>query len=269
MGPNIGFTKQTKSSKKYLLNQVKVSPELALCQSHRWLGSSIYYLKYKCLVNILKIYILLSTNGTYLAILWKAGGKSNTLLCIRQNVNIWTNVCGDIWKLYYVASKLRKSLRDIFNCMQTHIHAGDNWQLYSVTYNLRQELTSHFQLCITGNRKMVLATVFRVMTSEKVRESFWQVGQFDKLEENFCVWPNFHLISSWGARPIYSYPCPCPIYLSILTVCKIPWCLKIMTCQVKRIEEKNQISKRMHLGVHSVFLGCINGKSKASFKFNT
>ena len=229
----------------------------------------VHILKYKCLVNILKIYILLSTNGTYLAILWKAGGKSNTLLYIRQNVNIWTNVCGDIWKLYYVASKLRKSLRDIFNCMQTHIHAGDNWQLYFVTYNLRQELASHFQLCITGNRKMVLATVFRVMTSEKVRESFWQVGQFDKLEENFCVWPNFHLISSWGARPIYSYPCPCPIYLSILTVCKIPWCLKIMTCQVKRIEEQNQISKRMHLGVHSVFLGCINGKSKASFKFNT
>ena len=147
----------------------------------------VHILKYKCLVNILKIYILLSTNGTYLAILWKAGGKSNTLLYIRQNVNIWTNVCGDIWKLYYVASKLRKSLRDIFNCMQTHIHAGDNWQLYFVTYNLRQELTSHFQLCITGNRKMVLATVFRVMTSEKVRESFWQVGQFDKLEENFCV----------------------------------------------------------------------------------
>ena len=71
----------------------------------------------------------------------------------------------------------------------------------------------------------------------KVSESFWQVAQFDKLEENFCVWQKFHLIthqSLWHwfvfIGPIYT--CPCPTYLPILMVLIWPWCLKIMTCQV-------------------------------------
>ena len=120
---------------------------------------------------------------------------------------------------------------------------------YILWYNLRQNLTSHFQFYRTGI--LITETIGNLVRSvlqpqtkvhgsanyvlcydlRKVSESFWQVAQFDKLEENFCVWQKFHLISLCGIDlflSVRSIPAHVqPTYLSWWS-----WCLKIMTCQV-------------------------------------